>query len=159
MVFFFFFSFFNVISRPEAWLQINQVSVLRIARANHNKCQGKRDGPFHPRTRHLEWKLMPPVQEGDNLLKQCVCFSIQRGLPFYFWHARERYHREREGKKPTHTQIALNTKEIQGEQIISWVKCWANVGAKARHFKVWKDVWISAPYLLLSLQSKKLNWI
>lgn len=71
---------------------------------------------------------MPPVQEGDNLLKQCVCFSIQRGLPFYFWHARERYHREREGgkktkKKTTHTQIALNTKEIQGEQIISWVKC------------------------------------
>lgn len=33
--------------------------------------------------------------------------------------------RERGEKKTknTHTQIALNTKEIQGEQIISWVKC------------------------------------
>lgn len=30
--------------------------------------------------------------------------------------------RERGGEN-THTQIALNTKENQGEQIISWVKC------------------------------------
>lgn len=30
---------------------------------------------------------------------------------------------EREGGGNTHTQIALNTKENQGEQIISWVKC------------------------------------
>lgn len=36
---------------------------------------------------------------------------------------REREREGKEKKKTTHTQIALNTKEIQGEQIISWVKC------------------------------------
>lgn len=51
---------------------------------------------------------------GDNILKQCVCFGIQRGPRLYFKQQQDIRQRESEREQEyTHIPFTLTVKEIQ----------------------------------------------
>lgn len=70
-------AFFYVISRPETWLQINQFSVLGIARVSHNKCQGKWHQWMYPHTQethtHTSGMETRASCEGRRQYTEAVC--------------------------------------------------------------------------------------
>lgn len=57
---------------------------------------------------------MPSVNAVDNILKQCVCFEIQRGPRLYFRQRGDRRQQESEREqKNAHTLLTPSVKEIQ----------------------------------------------